>query len=88
MVSKVIRILSTKIQNILWVLGISVHNKVTDECCLDFSCCFKETKKDRKLNTISKRYKYINVWDKNYIKYIKHDTKFKQQMEESFSNQK
>ena len=29
-----------------WVLGNSIHNKESDECCPDFSCCNEHTKKD------------------------------------------
>jgi hypothetical protein len=26
-------------QLILWMDGISLHNKIDDECCPDFTCC-------------------------------------------------
>lgn len=29
-------------QTMLWVNGISEHNRVEDECCPDFSCCHPE----------------------------------------------
>lgn len=33
--------LSVYIQLFLWVIGISKHNKLRDECTPDFSCCCK-----------------------------------------------
>lgn len=36
------RKLSVYVQLVLWVCGKSVHNKITGECCPDFSCCNKE----------------------------------------------
>jgi hypothetical protein len=38
-------------QSFLWLNGKPEHNPVTDECCLDFSCCrpdlFVESKDER-----------------------------------------
>ena len=43
-VKKVRRELSYIVQGSLYIIGISTHNKVTNECCSDFSCCVKECK--------------------------------------------
>lgn len=37
-------LLSERVQLILWVLGISWHNKYRGECTPDFSCCCKPCK--------------------------------------------
>ena len=31
----------------LWVKGESIHNKVDDECCPDFSCCVPDLQADK-----------------------------------------
>lgn len=28
-----------RVQTLTWAMGRSVHNRVDDECCPDFSCC-------------------------------------------------
>jgi len=43
-------------QNELWLQGISLHNNVTGECCVDFSCCYP----DLFLKDYSKRLKRVN----------------------------
>lgn len=30
---------SSEIQLRLWVDGVSIYNRIRDECCPDFSCC-------------------------------------------------
>lgn len=42
--SKPEHLLSERVQLILWVLGISWHNKYIGECTPDFSCCCKPCK--------------------------------------------
>lgn len=42
------------IQGLLYVFGISIHNKITDECVHDFSCCYPELK-----NSFKKRVNYF-----------------------------
>lgn len=27
-------------QGVKWVQGVSEHNRIDDECCPDFSCCY------------------------------------------------
>ena len=49
-IKRVVRELSYIKQESLYLIGISTHNKVTDECCNDFSCCEPKCKsklKDR-----------------------------------------
>lgn len=36
---KIIRKMSVWNQGLLWLMGINVHNHITDECTPDFSCC-------------------------------------------------
>ena len=31
--------ISNIIQGLLWLIGLSLHNKYAGECCPDFSCC-------------------------------------------------
>lgn len=43
------------IQGLLYVFGISIHNKITDECVHDFSCCYPELK-----SSFKKRHSYFH----------------------------
>lgn len=31
-----------RVQTLNWAMGHPVHNRIDDECCLDFSCCKPE----------------------------------------------
>lgn len=41
-----------------WVVGISKHNRLYDECCSDFSCCIPTMFEQNRLARISQ----FNAW--------------------------
>lgn len=45
-------------QDTLWLVGVSVHNFLADECCADFSCCEKDMKLSFKERLIIYKKKY------------------------------
>jgi hypothetical protein len=52
--------LTVFIQSILWLFGISVHNRIFNECVPDFSCCMKcHTRRADRLRFLLYHYKII-----------------------------
>ena len=43
---RVVNTISSKIQYILWKVGISIHNPISHECTPDFSCCIHKQEKE------------------------------------------
>lgn len=63
-IRRVVRELSYIKQEALYLIGISTHNKVTDECCSDFSCCNPQCKSKLKDRI---RYTYKDVTRRHRI---------------------
>lgn len=62
-----IRVASQNIQLTLWVIGVNIHNPITDECTPDFSCCtsirtpfLKRLKSFRKHWLMINSHKYVD----------------------------
>lgn len=57
--------LSYHLQNAFWLIGINIHNTITDECTPNFNCC------EDIYSTFSSRLKYLTN-NCRLVKYIKY----------------